>query len=202
MCHANVFEMNNLSPFLVTRATPRSPSLKEADGPPCRGVSVSGVQACCPPGQGKAAAVHWSVLRGQSISVVRSSTGKDSAGASSLRIVIIVRLAVFSGSVPKASCRVKGDLPQSPIRGGTREMRSYECNTGVSPVENVPWSVWSGFFRGQDARAPLFRGCLQYGVAMQRFVRGKTEIRVKLEHSTPQRGTMYQLFTLALQLPT
>jgi len=43
---------------------------------------------------------------------------------------------------------------------GTREMRLVEYSTDVSRVENVRLSAGSGFFRGQDARAPLFRGCL------------------------------------------
>ena len=46
------------------------------------------------------------------------------------------------------------------LDGGTREMPLSERSTGVSPVEDVRLGAGSAFFRGQDARAPLFRGCL------------------------------------------
>ena len=39
-------------------------------------------------------------------------------------------------------------------------MRLFERNTGVSPVKDVCVGAEGDFFRGQDARAPLFRGCL------------------------------------------
>ena len=39
-------------------------------------------------------------------------------------------------------------------------MRLFECSTGVWPVDDVRLGAESDFFRGQDARAPLFRGCL------------------------------------------
>ena len=44
-------------------------------------------------------------------------------------------------------------------------MRLSEWSTGVWPVEDVRLGAESGFFRGQDARAPLFRGCLAWRLA-------------------------------------